>query len=531
LQNGLNLGAGLAVALPSIGSTQARAGASEKDLLETTIADLQRGLEKGAYSSRQLVERYLDRIHALDHRGPKLRSVIEINPEAFSLADTLDQERRAHKPRGPLHGVPILVKDNLDTGDRMKTSAGSLALAESVRTTDSHVVHQLRQAGALILGKTNLSEWANFRSTHSTSGWSSRGGQTRNPYVLDRNPSGSSSGSAVAVAANLTAAAIGTETDGSVISPSAANGIVGIKPTMGLVSRAGIIPIAHSQDTAGPMTRSVADAAILLGVIAGEDPDDPFTKDRARPAQTDYTSCLDPNGLKGARLGVARKFAGYNPRVDKLFEGCLSAMKRLGAEIIDPVELAPSGPYSDAEQEVLLYEFKTDLNKYLSALPANAPIHSLKDLIEFNQRRQAEVMPYFGQELLTQAEAKGPLTNRDYADARERCLKLSRTEGIDAVIKAHRLDALVAPTQGPAWLIDLVNGDSGSGSCTTPPAVAGYPHVTVPSGFVYGLPVGLSFFGGAYTEKVLIRLAYAFEQATKARRHPAFRPSVDLAAS
>ncbi len=496
------------------------------DLEEATIDQMRAEIVARRSTARSVVEWYLKRIAALDQHGPAVNSVIELNPDALTIADALDRELREKGPRGPLHGIPVLIKDNIDTADRMHTSAGSLALAESVAARDAFVVARLRAAGAVILGKTNLSEWANFRSTHSSSGWSGRGGQTRNPYALDRNPCGSSSGSGVAATASLCAAAVGTETDGSIVCPSSVNGVVGIKPTVGLVSRSGIIPIAHTQDTAGPMARTVRDAAILLGALAGADPADPATRD-AR-IQADYTRFLEPGGLRGARLGVARKFMGTNAALDRLMEECFRELKREGAELIDPADLPSHGKWNDPEFEVLLYEFKEDLNKYLDKLPASAPVHSLADVIRFNEAHQREEMPYFEQEIMQQAEKKGPLTEKAYLDALATCRRLCRTEGVDAVITKHRLDAIVAPTAGPAWLTDWVNGDHDTGGCSSPPAIAGYPHITVPAGFVYGLPVGLSFFGPAWSEPTLLKLAHSFEQVTKARRKPGFQATVEF---
>jgi amidase len=507
-----------------------RQGVKPFELDETTITQLQEAISTGRLTARSITEKYLARIDEIDKQGPAVNSVIEVNPDAVAIAESLDQERLARGPRGPLHGVPILIKDNIDTADRMSTTAGSLALAGSHATRDSFVAEKLRRAGAVILGKTNLSEWANFRSTHSTSGWSGRGGQTRNPYALDRNPCGSSSGSGAAVAANLCAAAIGTETDGSIVCPSSANSIVGIKPTLGLVSRAGIIPIAHSQDTAGPMTRTVADAAILLGALVGADPRDAATRNSAGHAHTDYTKFLDPNGLRGARIGVARKFFGFNDKVDRLMSTAIEEMKRAGATIIDPANIPTAGKFDDSEFEVLLYEFKADLNAYLSALGPKATVRSLKEIIDFNERNRDKEMAYFGQEIFIRAEAKGPLTSKPYLAALAKNHQMSRAGGIDAVMSKHRLDAIIGPTGGPPWPTDLLNGDHFTGASSTPAAVAGYPNINVPAGFIHGLPVGISFFGRAYSEPVLIRLAYAFEQSTRLRRPPQFLPTVDMRA-
>jgi amidase len=503
------------------------------DLEEATIAALQQRMQSGQDTARSLVEKYIARIEAIDRTGPKLRSVLELNPDALAIADRLDAERKSSGPRGPLHGVPILIKDNIATADRMLTTAGSLAFVGAKPSKDAFVVDRLREAGAVILGKTNLSEWANFRSTRSTSGWSGRGGQTRNPYALDRNPSGSSAGSGVAIAANLSAAAVGTETDGSIVSPATNNGLVGIKPTLGLVSRTGIVPIAHSQDTAGPMARSVADAAALLGAMVGVDREDAATRDSVTKGRRDYSASLDATGLKGARIGVVRnRLFGYNAAADRIAEAAIAAMKQQGATIVDPANIPTLGKFDDTEFDVLLFEFKADLNKYLAWLGPASPIHTLKDVIAFNNAHKDEEMPYFGQETMEMAEKKGPLTSPAYKAALARNHRLSRALGIDAVMTTHNLDALVAPTGGPAWLIDLVNGDSGTATAPGPStvtSVAGYPHITVPAGFYRGLPVGISFFGRAWSEPTLIKLAYAYEQATKHRKPPAFAPTADLA--
>jgi amidase len=518
-----------AIVAPALSSSSAAAFQTAKpfELEETTIADLQEAMKSGKYTARQITEMYRARIGDIDKREPAINSVIEINPDAQSIADALDRERKEKGPRGPLHGIPILIKDNIDTADRMMTTAGSLALSGSTPSKDAFIAGRLRQAGAVLLGKTNLSEWANFRSSHSTSGWSGRGGLTKNPYALDRNPCGSSSGSGAATAANLCAAAIGTETDGSIVCPSSANSLVGIKPTLGLVSRSGIIPIAHSQDTAGPMARNVSDAAILLGALTGIDSRDKATNQSRGKSMTDYTKYLDPAGMKGARIGIIRKSFGFNEQVDKLMNESIEVMKRLGAVIVDPADIPTAGKFDDSEFEVLLYEFKADLNVYLASLGPRAPVHSLKEIIAFNEQNRAKEMPYFAQEIMIRAEAKGPLTSPEYQKALAKNLRLSRTEGIDAVMIKHKLDALIAPTGGPPWKTDLINGDHFTGGFSTASAVAGYPHITVPAGYVYGLPVGISFAGRAYSEPMLIKLAYAYEQATKHRRPPQFLPSVE----
>lgn len=494
--------------------------------MEMKIIELQEKMNSGRNTARDMTQMYLDRIETLDKQGPALNAILELNPDALAIAESLDAERQAKGPRGPLHGIPVLLKDNIDTADRMITTAGSLALGGSIPPQDAFVAQKLREAGAVILGKTNLSEWANFRSSHSTSGWSSRGGLTRNPYALDRNPCGSSSGSAVAVAANLCAGAVGTETNGSIVCPSGANSIVGIKPTLGLIGRSGIIPIAHSQDTAGPMARTVSDAAILLGALTGLDPRDPVTQESDGRSNTDYTQFLDPNGMQGARIGVARNFFGFNEQVDEIMDACIEEMKRLGAEIVDPADIVTADQFEDTEFEVLLYEFKTDLNHYLAGLGPDAPVHSLQEIIEFNERHSERVMPYFGQDILLKAQEKGPLTSEGYLHALEENYRLARVEGIDATLHEHRLDAIVAPTGGPPWLTDLINGDHHGGGSSSPAAMAGYPNITVPAGYIYGLPVGISFFSDAYQEPMLIKLAFAFEQATQVRQPPQFPASV-----
>jgi len=516
----------LTVAAGAFAATQTdcRSAAADFELDEVSLADLGRGLQQGKWNSAGLAALYLARIEAIDRNGPGLNAVIELNPDAVKLADQLDKERKDGHVRGPLHGIPILLKDNIETGDRMRTTAGSLALIDWRAPQDAFVAARLRAAGALILGKTNLSEWANFRSTHSISGWSGRGGQTRNPYALDHNPSGSSSGSGAATSACLCAGAIGSETDGSVTSPASINGIAGIKPTVGLVSRSGIIPISASQDTAGPMARTVRDVAILLSAMTGGDPNDSPTVASQGKAPADYTRFLDPNGLHGARLGIARKFFENNAPMDRFLSSCVEALKNAGAEVIDPADLPSHGLFDAAENDVLQYEFKDGLNRYLARLPEGSPARSLRELIAFNQQQRDREMPFFDQEILIQSEARGPLAEARYIQARADCVRLSRAGGIDAVIVQHKVDAIVTLTSGPAWYTDFINGDRDTGGCTTPAAVAGYPHITVPAGFYRGLPIGLSFFGTAWSEPTLIRLAYAWEQATKARRRPAFAP-------
>ena len=496
------------------------------ELEDLTISDLANRMKQGSLTAERIAQLYLERIDEIDRRGPMLRSVIEINPDALAIARSLDQEFKTKGPRGPLHGIPVLLKDNIETGDKMQTTAGSLALVGAPAARDAFLVERLRAAGALILGKTNLSEWANFRSTHSTSGWSGHGGQTKNPYALDRNPCGSSSGSGVAVSANLCALAVGSETDGSVVCPSSMCGIVGIKPTLGLISRSGIIPIAHSQDTAGPMARTVRDAAILLGAMTGADGRDNTTHAAAGKSFTDYTQFLDPNGLRGARLGIARQYFNIGPAVTAVIEECIALMRSAGAEIIDPANLSTLEAWRDTETQVLLYEFKTDLNSYLGA--RGAPVKSLSDCIAFNRAHRAEEMPYFEQELFEQAQEKGPLTEKQYKDALATNHRLARKEGIDAVIAKYKVDAIVGPTAGPTWLTDWVAGDRADSGCASPPAVAGYPHITVPAGFKFGLPLGISFFGPAWSEPKLIKFAYAFEQARKARQKPTFPPTVNF---
>jgi len=499
------------------------------ELDEITIVQLQDGLKSGKYTSRRLVSAYLARIQQVDASGPTLRAVIETNPDALALADAADAERKAGRVRGPLQGIPVLIKDNIATGDHMKTTAGSLALADAPAPRDSAVAKRLRDAGAIIIGKTNLSEWANFRSSHSVSGWSGRGGLVKNPYALDRNACGSSSGTGAAISASLAAVGVGSETDGSIVCPSGANSLVGIKPTLGLVSRRGIIPISHTQDTAGPMARTVADAAALLGVLAGVDPDDAATAAAGGHLEADYTKFLDPNGLKGARIGVARaKFFGYSTVTDTLVQQALDAMKQAGAVIVDPADIPHIGDYDDAEFTVLLYEFKADLNAYLAGLGPQAPNKTLADLIAWNDKNQDRELQYFGQETFTLAQDKGPLTDDAYIEALAHCRRLSRTEGLDVIFAKQKLDCIVAPTGSPAWTTDLVNGDHFLGASSTPAAVSGYPSISVPVGYARGLPVGMSFIGTAWSEATLIRLAYAYEQAVKPRRAPRFLPTADL---
>jgi amidase len=510
---------------PASRAQQASSTAFELD--ELTVQQLQDAMTSGRYTSHRLVELYTARINAVDRQGPELRSVIELNPDALTIADSLDAERRSGRVRGPLHGIPVLIKDNIDTADRMMTTAGSLALTGAAAPRDAFVAARLREAGAVILGKTNLSEWANFRSTKSTSGWSARGGQVKNPYVLDRNPCGSSSGTGAAIAANLAAVGVGTETDGSIVCPSGANALVGIKPTIGLVSRTGIVPIAHSQDTAGPMTRTVADAALLLAALSGVDAKDGATTAGRGKGSADYRSALKGDGLKGARIGVARKrYFGYSPATDTVIDAAIADLKAQGAVIIDPADI-PTGAKLDAcELEVLLYEFKADLNAYLALRGATAPVHSLEDVIAFNKKEESREMPFFGQELMLRAQKKGPLTAPAYRKALTTCRARAGALGIDAVMRRLRLDALVAPTGSPAWPTDPINGDHFLGASSTPAAVAGYPSITVPAGFVHGLPVGVSFIGRAWSEAKLIQYAYAYEQATRRRKPPQFLKSM-----
>ena len=494
---------------------------------EITADDLQRMMESGEHTARSITEAYLGRLEAMDRQGPELRSMIEINPDALAIADELDAERQANGPRGPLHGIPVALKDNLDTHDRMTTTAGSLALEGSIPPRDSFVAERLRAAGAILLGKLNMSEWAYFRGERATSGWSARGGQCKNPYALDRNPCGSSSGSGTAASANLCALTVGTETGGSIMCPSSSNGIVGIKPTVGLWSRSGIIPISHSQDTAGPMTRTVRDAAILLGGAVGVDPRDEATAGSEGNFHTDYAQFCDPAGLQGARIGVARSFTGFDPRVTALFDDAIQAMADAGAVIVDPANL-PEAAWNDELPLLLLeYEFKADLNAYLATLGPDAPVRTLAEIIEFNETNAELEMPHFGQERMIASEARGPLTDEAYLNAKRTIQRANREDGIDALMDEHQLDAIVAPTRDLPWVTDHIKGDRlDGGSSAGPAAIAGYPDITVPMGFVSGLPAGVSFFGRAWSEPVLIRIAYAYEQATQARRAPTFAPTL-----
>jgi amidase len=487
-------------------------------------------MASGESTAQSIVEYYLQRIESVDQSGPKVNSVIEINPDALAIARKRDEERAAGKVRGHLHGIPVLLKDNIDTRDRMQTTAGSIALEGSRPRRDSFIVKQLRASGAVVLGKTNLSEWANLRGKRSISGWSSRGGLTRNPYVLDRSACGSSSGSAAAVSSNLCSVAIGTETDGSIICPSQTCGVVGLKPTIGLLSRSGLIPVAKSQDTAGPIGRSVHDVALLLGALVGTDKKDHSTRLKRRRAFRDYTKFLSKEGLNGARIGVARNMLGSDDRIISILNSCLDVMKQEGATIIDPADLPNSDTFGETELEVLLYEFKYGLHSYLSSLGPSVRVHSLEDLIRFNEENKDRVMPFFGQEWLIAALEKRSLSSKDYRQALSRNRRLTRREGIDALIKSKRLDAIVVISGGPAWLIDMANGDPRSWEMesTSPAAVAGYPHITVPGGQLFGLPIGISFFSKAWSESSLLRIAYSFEQAMMARKPPRFLSRLDV---
>jgi amidase len=530
-------GAALSSNVPAHALASADEGSPVKPFVfdEATISDLQVRMKSGEISAQSLTQAYLARIDEIDDacvrtacmtmKKPGLNSVIELNPDALKIAKELDFERKDKGARGPMHGIPVLIKDNIETSDRMQTTAGSLALVGPPAAQDSAVARKLREAGAVILGKTNLSEWANIRSSHSTSGWSGRGGLTKNPYALDRNACGSSSGSGAATSANLCTVAVGSETDGSIVCPSSANGIVGIKPTLGLISRAGIIPIAHSQDTAGPMARTVRDAAILLGALAGSDPRDKFTIEANAKMQKDYTQFLDASGLKGARLGIARKYFGFSDAVDAFMNHLIDEMKAAGAVIVDPADLETHGKFDETELLVLMYELKADLNAYLATRP-HAQVKSLADVIAFNEKNHDKEMPYFAQDLFVKAQEKGPLTDKEYIAALAANHELAREKGIDAVMNKFHLDALVGPTGGPAWITDLANGDHAVGGSSNAAAVAGYPNINVPAGFVFGLPVGISFFGRAWSEPTLLKIAYGFEQLVNARKPPQFLPEI-----
>ena len=527
---GAGLTANLACAPPGAESpsdTGAQGAIPPFEFDEITADDLQGMMESGEHTARSITEAYLGRLDAMDRRGPELRSMIEINPDALEIADELDAERQANGPRGPLHGIPVALKDNLDTHDRMTTTAGSLALEGSIPPQDSFVAERLRAAGAILLGKLNMSEWAYFRGERATSGWSARGGQCKNPYALDRNPCGSSSGSGTAASANLCALTVGTETGGSIMCPSSSNGIVGIKPTVGLWSRSGIIPISHSQDTAGPMTRTVRDAAILLGGAVGVDPRDEATSRSEGNFHTDYAQFCDPAGLAGARIGVARSFTGFDPRVTALFDDAIQAMRDAGAVVVDPANL-PDAAWNDELPLLLLeYEFKADLNAYLATLGPDVRVKTLADIIEFNEQNAELEMPHFGQERMIASQARGPLTDEAYLNAKRTIQRANREDGIDALMDEHQLDAIVAPTRDLPWVTDHIKGDRlDGGSSAGPAAIAGYPDISVPMGFVSGLPAGVSFFGRAWSEPVLIRIAYAYEQATQQRRAPTFAPTL-----
>jgi amidase len=496
-------------------------------LEEATIADLQGLMASGRLTARQLVQMYLDRIEALDQKGPTLRSILEINPNALMIAEALDNERRTKGSRGLLHGMPILLKDNIDTVDMM-TTAGSLALVGPRPPQDATVTTRLREAGVVILGKANMTEWANFRSTRASSGWSGVGRQGLNPYVLDRSPCGSSSGSAQAVSADLVTAALGTETNGSIVCPSSVCGVVGIKPTVGLTSRAGVIPISHTQDTVGPICRTVADAAEVLAALTGVDPRDPATSDSDGHFFTDYTQFLDPHGMKGARIGIVRQYFGINEHADRIVLPLINVMSEMGAVIVDPANFTNFAAFPGAQRTVFEYEFKADLNQYLASR-SDLSVHTLEDLIAFNNAHAAEEMPYFQQELFMASQARGPLTEQEYLDALAQDFRISQKEGIDDVMDRLELDALFAPSRNPAWAIDVVNGDRGLLGSSTPAALAGYPLITVPAGYAFGeLPVGVTFMGRRWSEPTLVRIAFAFEQATKARRPPKFLPTLRL---
>lgn len=495
---------------------------------EATIDGLQARMAAGTLTARELTAAYLKRIARIDKGGPKLNAVIELNPDALAIADQLDAERKAGRVRGPLHGIPVLIKDNIDTADRMATTAGSLALVGQKPPRDAQVAARLRAAGAVILGKSNLAEWANFRGKNSSDGWSGRGGQTRNPFALDRNPSGSSSGSAAAVSANLCVVAIGSETNGSIVSPASACGVVGVKPTVGLVSRAGIIPIAASQDTAGPLARTVRDALLVLAAIAGGDERDEATGKIPAALAAELAAALKPEALRGARLGVVRGPFDFHPRMEGMLNSLVETLRAAGAEIVDPVAMPSLGKLGGAPGTVLSYEFKEGLNRYLAEPGRITTMKSLADLIAFNEAHRAEELAFFGQEYFTAAQARGPLTEQTYLDARAACVQLTRTEGIDAAMDANKLDALVMLTRGPALLTDLINGEGSTGISSTLAAVAGYPSVTVPAAQVFGLPVGLSFVGRAWSDAKLLALAADFEAHTRARREPKFLPTAEV---
>ncbi|MEM7417719.1 MAG: amidase [Gemmatimonadota bacterium] len=524
---GVALGTGCTPSESGAPTAAARDGVTPFELDEVTVAELQASMERGERSAREITEMYLARITEIDGQGPELRSIIETNPDALAIADELDAERAAGNVRGPLHGIPVAIKDNIDTRDGMTTTAGSLALEGSIPPQDAFISAQLRAAGAIILAKANMSEWAYFRGVRATSGWSARGGQCRNPYALDRNPCGSSSGSGVAVSANLVPLTVGTETGGSIMCPSSINGVVGIKPTVGLWSRSGIIPISHSQDTAGPMARTVRDAAVLLGPLTGVDPRDEATTASAGNSHTDYTQFLDADGLRGARIGVARSFPFQDPRVLALFDEAIEAMREAGATIVDPTNLQASAWNDPLSLVLLQYEFKHDLNAYLESLGPDAPVKSLEEVIEFNRANADREMPFFGQQQMIASQARGPLTDPAYLEAKQTIQRAAREDGIDRLVAEHRIDAIVAPTMGVAWPTDHIKGDRlDGGSSAGPAAIAGYPDISVPMGFVSGLPVGVSFFGGAWTEPTLLRIAYAYEQATGHRRPPTFAASL-----
>lgn len=507
---------------PAAGSDSATATSPPVDVVELAADEALRRMAAGTLTSRALTDAYLARIAEIDKAGPMLTSVIELNPDAARDADARDAERKAGKLRGPLHGLPILLKDNIDIAG-MVTSAGSLALADNRPKADAFLVNELREAGAVILGKTNLSEWANFRSTRSTSGWSSRGGQTKNPYALDRNPCGSSSGTGTAIAASLAAIGVGTETDGSIICPAAVAGLAGLKPTVGLVSRSGVIPISISQDTAGPMGRTVTEVALLLTALAGIDPADPASAGAKGRIPEDYTAGLAPDALAGKRLGLVRQAMGYHPDVDAATEKAVATLEAAGAEVID-VTIETYGRWNDPEFTVLLYEFKDGLNRYLAG---SGSVHtSLESLIAFNTANADRVMPFFGQEIFTQAQEKGPITDAEYRKARDEARRLAGEEGLLAALDAHRLDALIAPSMSPAWPTDHILGDHFVGAGYGMAAVAGTPSLTVPSGESHGLPIGLTFMGRAYTEADLLAMGYAFEQAARARKPPTYAATV-----